>query len=55
MSDPKQVSQSTEDLKQETADLNWEILAVHLEAFLEQWEANGFGPLIADHLPAATG
>lgn len=30
-----------------------DILTQHLEAFLEEWETNGFGPLLSDHLPRA--
>ncbi len=39
----------------DTTDVNWEILASHLEAFLNQWEADGIGPGLADHLPPAVG
>lgn len=35
----------------ETTDADWDRLAQHIEAFLEQWETDGFGPQIADHLP----
>ena len=30
---------------------SWEVLAGYLEAFLEQWEADGFGPQLSEHLP----
>lgn len=56
MNQAKDTSKSLEDtqssLHVETADVDWEILAEHIERFLEEWEANGFGPRIIDHLPA---
>lgn len=55
MNRAKDTSKSLEDtqssLHVETADVDWEILAEHIERFLEEWEANGFGPRIIDHLP----
>ena len=36
-------------------DAKWDILAGHLEAFINEWEANGYGPRLADYLPQATG
>lgn len=32
-------------------EIDWDVLAGHVEGFLEGWEANGFGPLLSDHLP----
>jgi serine/threonine protein kinase len=34
---------------------SWEVLAGYLEAFLEQWEVDGFGPQLSEHLPSASG
>lgn len=36
-------------------DDSWDVVAGHLEAFLQEWEANGYGPWLADHLPKAAG
>lgn len=57
MTDPKQTSKRLTDTKQQlshrldTADAGFEVLTRHLEAFLEEWETNQFGPMLADHLP----
>lgn len=34
---------------------NWEILAGYLEAFLDAWENDGFGPPLGEHLPEDPG
>lgn len=56
MNPAKDTSKHLEDtqssLHADTADVNWEVLAEHIERFLEEWESNGFGPRIVDHLPA---
>ncbi len=39
---------SPEDTQNE---VDWDLLASHVEAFLEEWEANGYGPQLGDHLP----
>lgn len=36
---------------QETTVADWDELTRHLEAFVGEWEAHGFGPLLNDHLP----
>ncbi len=55
MNPAKDTSKSLEDTQSsrhvETADVDWEILAEHIERFLKDWETNGFGPRIIDHLP----
>ncbi|MFY9253526.1 MAG: protein kinase, partial [Fuerstiella sp.] len=57
MSNPKKIPLNSDDTLQqssfnsETTDADWEILAQHLEEFLAQWDALGYGPHIADHLP----
>lgn len=37
----------------ESPDDSADVLTVHLEAFLQAWETNGYGPCLADHLPDA--
>lgn len=57
MVSPEKASRSTDEtviqssLSAETSDAGWEILASHLEAFLEEWDTSGYGPRLADHLP----
>jgi len=55
MNQAKDTSQHLQDtqpsLQVDTADVDWEVLAEHIERFLEEWEANGFGPRITNHLP----
>ncbi len=41
--------------KQETAETDWELLAVHVEGFLEAWEAAGEPPGMGGHLPEPQG
>lgn len=59
MTDRKKTSEQLTDTnrqlshKLDTADASFEVLTRHLEAFLEEWETNGFGPMLADHLPKA--
>lgn len=38
---------------QSTDDATWALLSEKLEAFCERWEADGYGPLLQDHLPPA--
>lgn len=58
MVEPDKASQSAEDtfeqssLHVETSEAHWEVLGQHLEDFLGQWEANGLGPPLSDHLPS---
>jgi serine/threonine protein kinase len=37
------------------SDDSWDVVAGHLDAFLQEWEANGYAPWLADHLPLAAG
>lgn len=37
---------------EETTEANWEQLGECVESFLNEWDTNGFGPLLNDHLPA---
>ena len=59
MNEPGQRSQTDQEthqhssLKQDTADAGFELVMAHLEAFLAEWEAQGFGPRLIDHLPDA--
>lgn len=59
MNEPQQRSQTDQEthqhssLKQDTADAGFEVVMTHLESFLNEWEANGFGPRLIDHLPEA--
>lgn len=40
---------------QNSTDDHWEQLAAFVEGFLAEWEANGFGPMLSDHLPKDPG
>lgn len=59
MNEPEQRSQTDQEthqhssLQQDTADARFEVVMSHLESFLGEWEANGFGPRLVDHLPEA--
>ncbi|MCP4786141.1 MAG: serine/threonine protein kinase [Fuerstiella sp.] len=48
-------SQKLPPLKLETAEANWEALAVHVEGFLEAWELADDPPDMSPHLPEMSG
>lgn len=39
----------------EPGENSHDVLAFHLEAFLQEWETNGYGPSLAEHLPKTSG
>ena len=43
-----------ESVKLDDADVTWDVLATHLEVFLQCWESGSQPPSLADHLPPGT-